>query len=166
MAAKLSDSAYTERHRAANRARSERQRERRYGAGRISLTVWIQEQTKARFMALVERCGETTGEVADRLLTAALDEVEKLSTGQERTGESYPQAECSNNPAVDKSPDRDAAILELHATGVSLARIQAGLAQRGIVTPSGCQISVSTINRVLKANGLSANGPLMGKNLI
>lgn len=146
MAAKLSDSAYTERHRAANRARSERQRERRYGAGRISLTVWIQEQTKARLMALVERCGETTGEVADRLLNAALDEVE-LSTGQEQ-------------------PDRDALILELHATGLSLARIQAGLAQRGVVTASGCQISVSTINRVLKANGLTANGELKGKNLL
>ena len=96
-------------------------------------------------MALVEREQATTGEVADRLLTAAMDEVE-LSTGQEQ-------------------PDRDTLILELHATGLSLARIQAGLAQRGVVTQAGCQISVSTINRVLKANGLSANGELKGKNL-
>ena len=145
MAAKLSDSAYTERHRAANRVRSERQRARRYGAGRISLTVWIREQTKTRFMALVEREQATTGEVADRLLTAALDEVEKAN-GQEVI-------------------DRDALILELHATGLSLARIQAGLAQRGVMTQAGCQISVSTINQVLKANGLSANGELKGKNL-
>lgn len=141
MALKLSDSAYTERHRAANRARSERQRERRYGAGRISLTVWIQEVTKTRFMALTAREQATTGEVADRLLTAAMDEVEKCSTGQEQ-------------------PDRDAAILELHATGISLARIQAGLAMRGILTANGCPVSVNTINTTLKANGLKANGEL------
>ena len=72
MAAKLSDSEYAARHRAANRARAQRNRERRYGAGRVALTVWVAESTKARLLALAEAESAPVAVVADRLLAAAL----------------------------------------------------------------------------------------------
>ena len=67
---------------------------------------------------------------------------------------------------MDSSPDRDATIVALHSTGLSLAQISGKLATMGILSANGCPVSVSTINRVLTANGLKANGELMGKNLI
>lgn len=72
MAAKLSDAEFIERHRAANRIRSQRTRERRYGAGRVALTVWVAESTKARLLALAAAESTPIAEVADRLLSAAL----------------------------------------------------------------------------------------------
>ena len=162
MATKLSDDEYARRARAQNRIRSTRARERRYGAGKISLTVWVAESTKAALVACAEAEGVSINEVADRLLTAGLSDSKKLSTGPECAAESYPQ----DNAPVDKSADRDATIIALHSTGASLARISGMLATRGILTGTGCPVSVNTINGVLKANGLKANGELKGIHLI
>ena len=71
MAAKLSDAEFIARTRAANRKRSERTREKRYGAGRVSLTVWVQQDTKARLLALAAAESTPVAVVTDRLLTAA-----------------------------------------------------------------------------------------------
>jgi DNA-binding NarL/FixJ family response regulator len=117
MAAKLSDAEFIARTRAANRKRSERTREKRYGAGRVSLTVWVQQDTKARLLALAAAESTPVAVVTDRLLTAALFETE-LSTGQESPAESHLHP-------VDKSdPDaRNRRILELHRQGVSTREI-------------------------------------------
>ena len=141
MSTKLSDAEFIARHRAANRKRSERQREKRYEGGRVSLTVWVQQETKARLLALAAAESTPVAEVADRLLTAALNPAEKLSTGQESPAESYPQADCSDNAPVDKSDldARNRRILELHEQGVSTREIAALL---------GC--SKSTTARIVK----------------
>ena len=137
MSAKLSDAEFIARHRAANRLRSTRQREKRYEGGRVSLTVWVQQETKARLLALAAAEENPVAEVADRLLTAALNTTEKLSTGQKQPAESYPQA-------GDKSVDteltaRNRRILELHGQGVST---------REIALMLGC--SKSTTARIVK----------------
>ena len=124
MSAKLSDAEFIARTRAANRKRSERTREKRYGTGRVSLTVWVQADTKARLLALAAAESTPVAEVADRLLTAALNPAEKLSTGGKLAVESYPQ--IVDKPA-DKSDtetkERNRRILELHRQGVSTREI-------------------------------------------
>lgn len=149
MAAKLSDAEFIARHREANRKRSERTRERRYGAGRVALTVWVAESTKTRLLALAAAESAPIAVVADRLLAAALNSatntIEPDSTG---------------SPPVDSAVDRDAHILALHSTGISLNQISGKLATMGVLTATGCPVSVSTINGVLKANGRKANGEL------
>ncbi len=72
MAAKLSDSEYAVRHRAVNRVWAQRNRECRYGAGRVALTVWVAESTKARLLALAATENAPVAVVADCLLSAAL----------------------------------------------------------------------------------------------
>ena len=79
MAAKLSDSEYAARHRAANRVRAQRNRERRYGAGRVALTVWVAESTKTRLLALAAAESAPIAVVADRLLAAALNSATNTS---------------------------------------------------------------------------------------
>ena len=147
MSAKLSDAEFIARHRAANRLRSTRQREKRYEGGRVSLTVWVQATTKARLLALAATEETPVAEVADRLLTAALAsnynrernllESPSIRAALEQPAESYPQP-------VDKSVDteltaRNRRILELHEQGVST---------RDIAVMIGC--SKSTTARVVK----------------
>ncbi len=79
MAAKLSDAEFIARHREANRKRSERTRERRYGAGRVALTVWVAESTKTRLLALAAAESAPIAVVADRLLAAALNSATNTS---------------------------------------------------------------------------------------
>ena len=152
MAAKLTDAEFIARHREANRKRSERTRERRYGAGRVALTVWVAQSTKARLLALAAAENAPVAVVADRLLSAALlpapDALPLL------------EPDSTDSPPVDSVLDRDAHILALHSTGISLNQISGKLATIGILTATGCPVSVSTINGVLKANGLKANGEL------
>ena len=147
--AKLTDAEFIARHREANRKRSERTRERRYGAGRVALTVWVAQSTKARLLALAAAENAPVAVVADRLLSAALNPATVAS-----------EPDSTGSSPVDSALDRDAHILALHSTGISLNQISGKLATMSILTATGCPVSVSTINGVLKANGLKANGEL------
>ena len=165
MAQRLTNDELAERVRASNRRRGERHRQRLTGAGRAALTVWVPVELRSRF---VDRAAElliNINELAERYLAAGLREdgagampVSELSTASLALHESYPQP-------VDKSADRDATILAAHSAGLSLAQISGKLAMLGILTAAGCPVSASTINRVLSANGLKANGELKGIHL-
>mgnify|MGYP003586830730 CR=1 FL=1 len=162
MAQRLTNDELAERVRASNRRRGERHRQRLTVAGRAALTVWVPVELRSRF---VDRAAElliNINELAERLLSAALANPPVL----EPPPAAAPPTFDLIPPSVDSSPDRDATIVALHSTGLSLAQISGKLATMGILSANGCPVSVSTINRVLTANGLKANGELMGKNLI
>ena len=93
----------------------------------------------------------------ERLLSAAL-----LPAPDTSEPDTLPllEPDSTGSPPVDSALDRDAHILALHSTGISLNQISGKLATIGILTATGCPVSVSTINGVLKANGLKANGEL------
>ncbi len=74
--------------------------------------------------------------------------------------------EKENPPPVEALPttaDRDAAIMQLHKEGLSLAAIGQRLLDRGIATTNGTAISKTTIARTLKNAGLRANGVAPGR---
>ena len=126
MATKLSDAEFIARHRAANRARSQRNRQRRYGAGNVALTVWVAESTKAALLALAAAESAPIAVVVDRLLSAALN----------------PATDATSPSPVDSAPtlgERDRRIMALHESGLSNYKIAAQV---------GC--SEPTIRRVLK----------------
>ncbi len=131
MAAKLSDSEYAARHRAANRVRAQRNRERRYGAGRVALTVWIAESTKARLLALAEVESTPVAVVADRLLSAALAPAPQnpaMNTSDPDTLPLFEPDSTSSSP-VESTVDRHTTLmLELDR------RVNAGEKWRDIAT--------------------------------
>lgn len=57
-----------------------------------------------------------------------------------------------------KYANRDAAIIELHAAGLTISKISAALAERGIVSREGNPLNPGTICTVMKRLGLSATG--------
>ena len=144
MAAKLSDAEFIERHRAANRVRSQRTRERRYDAGRVALTVWVAESTKARLLALAAAESAPVAEVADRLLSAAL--APSISAP-------------ARSPTVDTLPLFDTAAA-LATPDDRLARILAlkqehpDLSNYAIAAKIGC--SESTVRRLLKQSAIAS----------
>jgi hypothetical protein len=113
--------------------------------------------------------GVNINELAERYLDAGLRENKLVNftslNSVEHVCNVAPDPDSTAPPPVDSVLDRDSAILELHSTGISLNRISAELATRGILTATGKPISVSTINRVLSIHNLAANGEKKGKNL-
>jgi hypothetical protein len=55
---------------------------------------------------------------------------------------------------ADKYAERDAVIVELHAAGLTLSKISAALAERGIVSREGNPLNPGTISTVIKRLGL------------
>lgn len=141
-ATRLTDSEYAERGREANRVRSQRHRERRYGAGRVALTVWVAEDTKRRLLALATAEAVPIAEVADRLLSAALSEAGRAAV---------------DPPPVESPVDRDTAIRDLHSQRLTPTEISRRLATMGIVASTGNPICRATITRVLEISGLKPN---------
>ena len=147
MAAKLSDAEFIERHRAANRVRSQRTRERRYDAGRVALTVWVAESTKARLLALAAAESAPVAEVADRLLSAALAPSIPTSTpARPSTVDTLPlfDTAAALRPGGTESGSVDDRLARIQA----LKREQPTLSNYAIAAQVGC--SEPTVRRALK----------------
>ena len=123
MAAKLSDAEFIERHRAANRTRSQRTRERRYGAGRVALTVWVAQSTKARLLALAAAENTPVAVVADRLLSAALPPAAPATNASDPDTLPLFEPDPTDPLPVESVVDRDRRIMELHRQRVPTREI-------------------------------------------
>ena len=133
---KLSNDQLAEKMRAANRRRSERQRQRRMEAGKVAFTVWIPTNLQKQIVDMATAECETTSAIATRLLQTALNPAPTISQ--------LPPAQVGN-------AERDAAIVELHRQGgKSLSQIAAALAERGIKTATGNPLSKDTISAAIK----------------
>lgn len=134
MAKKLSDTEYAERHRAANRRRTERYQQRLAASGKTALTVWIPDTLKT---ALTEAAAERSATLADTatqwLMTAAALTTTNRNASNDSTvdlfGDSEPdttpgesekvvQAEPAPKLTQAERDERDRAILELHRQGL------------------------------------------------
>lgn len=147
--ARLDDAEFARRARERNARVNAAHRQRLLEAGKAQTNVWLSAALRQRLDDEAAADGVSLSVVVERLLAAALNSatntIEPDSTG---------------SPPVDSAVDRDAHILALHSTGISLNQISGKLATMGVLTATGCPVSVSTINGVLKANGRKANGEL------
>ena len=72
--AKLSDAEFTERTRASNRRRAERQRQRLVQSGKSAFTVWIPDRLRQALVARAANDGATIYDTVTALLAAALNQ--------------------------------------------------------------------------------------------
>jgi len=163
--ARLGDAEYARRARERNNRVNAAHRQRLLEAGKAQTNVWLSAELRAQLDRLAVTDGVNLSTVVERLLIAALNESAGAEIPQLLQSPAEPPAFDLIPPSVDSALDRDATIIALHSTGLSLAQISGKLAMLGILTAAGCPVSASTINRVLSANGLKANGELKGIHL-
>ena len=73
MAAKLSDHEFVEHHRAVNRKRATRQRERLTANGMVSVSIWMPVAVKQRLAAAAASKGTTMTALTVELIDAGLN---------------------------------------------------------------------------------------------
>lgn len=158
---RLDDAEYARRARERNNRVNAAHRQRLLEAGKAQTNVWLSAELRAQLDRLAVADGVNLSAVVERLLSAALNQD---STDFNPVAPAEPAFDLIP-PSVDSALDRDATIIAAHSAGLSLAQISGKLAMLGILSANSCPVSVSTINRVLSANGLKANGDLKGIHL-